>query len=63
MAGRTSPLSRTMWYLRELMGENDYDRYLERHGREHPDEPALSRREFERRKTDRGDTNPGQRCC
>lgn len=51
------------WYLRELTGEADYDRYTERHRREHPDAPALSRREFERRRVDRGDTNPGARCC
>ena len=28
---------RVLWYLRELTGEADYDRYLARHGREHPD--------------------------
>ena len=35
------------WYLAELTGENQYDRYLERHAREHPGTPPLPRREFE----------------
>lgn len=51
------------WYLRELTGEVAYDRYLVRHRQAHPDVPALRRRDFERRRTDRGDTNPGTRCC
>jgi len=51
------------WYLRELTGEAAYDRYLDRHRLAHPGAPVLPRREFERRRTDRGDQNPGARCC
>jgi uncharacterized short protein YbdD (DUF466 family) len=51
------------WYLRELAGEHDYDRYVEHHRRTHPDAPALSRREFERRRMDERDRNPAVRCC
>jgi uncharacterized short protein YbdD (DUF466 family) len=51
------------WYLRELTGETQYDRYLERHAFEHPDAPALSRREFERRRIAAQDAKPGSRCC
>ena len=47
------------WYLRELTGEGAYDRYLE----QHPQHAPLSRRDFERRRTDRHDGNPGARCC
>lgn len=51
------------WYLRELTGETQYDRYLERHAREHGDAPPLSHREFERRRIDGADAKPGSRCC
>jgi uncharacterized short protein YbdD (DUF466 family) len=42
-----------LWYLRELTGETQYDRYLERHAREHAGTAPLSRREFERRRIHR----------
>lgn len=51
------------WYLRELTGETQYDRYLARHGREHPGREPQSRRDFERARVDRTDTGPGGRCC
>jgi len=51
------------WYFRELTGEAEYDRYVERHGQRHPDLPLLTRREFERQRIDRGDEQPGTRCC
>jgi uncharacterized short protein YbdD (DUF466 family) len=51
------------WYLRELTGETQYDRYLERHAREHGGAPPLSRREFERRRIAAADAKPGGRCC
>ena len=46
------------WYVRELLGENAYERYVEHRGRAHPGEPVLSRREFEDRRT-----RPTVRCC
>ncbi|QYN35075.1 YbdD/YjiX family protein [Pseudonocardia sp. DSM 110487] len=51
------------WYLRELTGETQYDRYVERHAREHPGAQPLSRREFERRRIDGQEPKPGSRCC
>jgi len=51
------------WYLRELTGENQYARYLQRHVAAHPQAAPLSRREFERRRVDRADADPGARCC
>ena len=49
------------WYLKELTGEADWDRYLEHcaeHGR-----PPMTRREFERRRADAREANPVSRCC
>ena len=52
-----------LWYAREVLGENAYDRYLAHHRRDHPGEPVLSRREFECRRMDQLEIRPGQRCC
>jgi uncharacterized short protein YbdD (DUF466 family) len=52
-----------LWYLREVMGENAYDHYLEHQSRDHPDDRVLSRREFERRRMDQLDDQPRARCC
>ena len=52
-----------LWYMRELTGETQYDRYLERHAREHAGTTPLTRREFERRRIDEKDATPGSRCC
>lgn len=62
MTPRTA-LAAIRWYLRELTGEAEYDRHVERHRRLHPEEPVPSRRAFERARTDRRDTNPDSRCC
>jgi uncharacterized short protein YbdD (DUF466 family) len=48
------------WYVREMTGAADYDRHLARHG---TDSRALTRREFERLRTARQESNPGSRCC
>ena len=53
----------TLWYVREVMGENAYEHYLAHQRRAHPDEPVLSRREFESRRMDQMEIRPGQRCC
>ena len=52
------------WYVRALMGEDAYEKYLA-HGEGEPGggvEP-LSEREFWRDRTDRQDANPEGRCC
>jgi uncharacterized short protein YbdD (DUF466 family) len=56
-------VGRVVWYLREVAGENDYARYLEHRRREHPGEPVLERREFERRRMDERERTPRSRCC
>ena len=50
-------------YLREVSGETAYERYVEHRRREHPDDPVMSRRDFERWRMDQRDENPGARCC
>jgi uncharacterized short protein YbdD (DUF466 family) len=54
---------KALWYLREVTGEHDYDRYVEHQRRDHPDAAVLSRREFERERMDELDKNPRQHCC
>ena len=49
------------WYLREFTGEARWDRYLE-HCTQHGHEP-MTRREFERRRSDALEANPISRCC
>lgn len=50
-------------YLREVAGETAYDRYVAHRRRDHPDEPVMSRRDFERWRQDYRDEHPGARCC
>jgi uncharacterized short protein YbdD (DUF466 family) len=54
----TRALRTAWWYFRAVMGETAYDQYLEHRERTHPGEPVLTRREFERLKT-----QPTVRCC
>jgi uncharacterized short protein YbdD (DUF466 family) len=49
------------WYLREFTGEARWDDYL-RHCAELGHTP-ISRREFERRRTDAQEKTPISRCC
>jgi uncharacterized short protein YbdD (DUF466 family) len=49
-------------YLKEISGENAYDRYLAVHAATHPDKPAMSRGEFYRWRQDEKYANPGSRC-
>ena len=52
-----------MGYLREASGETAYDRYVEHRRRDHPGDPVMSRREYERWRMDQRDANPSARCC
>jgi uncharacterized short protein YbdD (DUF466 family) len=49
------------WYLKELTGEARWDHYLA-HCAEHGHAP-MSRREFERLRSDALEKNPISRCC
>ncbi|MCB5169190.1 YbdD/YjiX family protein [Streptomyces bambusae] len=56
---------RVRFYVREFSGEAAYDRYVA-HARGHdPDAPVLTRRAFERARTDAREADPreGFRCC
>ena len=54
---------RAIWeYLREISGENAYDRYLTVHTATHPHRQPMSRSEFYRRRQDELYNNPGSRC-
>ena len=49
------------WYAREWSGEARWDRYVEecqRHGH-----APLTRREYERQRSDAAERNPASRCC
>ncbi|MEV6318768.1 YbdD/YjiX family protein [Streptomyces sp. NPDC051776] len=64
-AGIRRAASRIRWFWREASGEATYDRYVA-HARAHdPEAEVLSRREFERQRTDarEGDPRNGFRCC
>ncbi|WP_280894170.1 YbdD/YjiX family protein [Streptomyces sp. SAI-135] len=51
------------WYLRELTGEAEYDRYRERQLRHRPLAPAPTRREYEVLRTRHRESHPQGRCC
>jgi uncharacterized short protein YbdD (DUF466 family) len=51
------------WYLREVSGESAYDRYVEHMRGDHPAQPVMSRRDFERRRQDWREEHPRARCC
>ena len=52
-----------LWYLRQVSGEADYDRYVANVQRRHPGAPTLSRREFERRRMRAREDDRHPRCC
>ncbi len=56
------PLRYAWDYLKEISGENAYDRYLAVHTATHPGKPAMSRGEFYRWRQDEKYNNPGSRC-
>ncbi|MFJ4199415.1 YbdD/YjiX family protein [Streptomyces sviceus] len=51
------------WYLRELTGETEYDRYRERCLRLRPLAPVPTRRDYEALRTRHGEAHPQGRCC
>jgi uncharacterized short protein YbdD (DUF466 family) len=51
------------WYLREVSGESGYDRYFAHMRRDHPGQPVMSRRDYERRRQDYREEHPRARCC
>lgn len=51
------------WYVAELMGDYDYEKYCAHLRRHHPDRELPSEREYWRARYERQDANPGARCC
>ncbi|WP_306304948.1 YbdD/YjiX family protein [Gordonia effusa] len=47
-------------YIRDVMGDNDYQRYVALRRRTHPGEPMMTEREYWRV---RHDAPPTARCC
>jgi uncharacterized short protein YbdD (DUF466 family) len=63
MASRVlQPIRSAWWYLKEVSGENAYDRYLAVHASTHPGRPPMSRGEFYRQRQDEKYGDPGSRC-
>ena len=62
MARVLHPIRSAWEYLKEVSGENAYDRYLERHRATHPWKEPLKRGEFYRRRQDEKYSNLGSRC-
>ncbi|QPL05455.1 MULTISPECIES: YbdD/YjiX family protein [Actinomyces] len=53
--------ARTLW--RDFTGESAYDRYVERHRREHPECEPMTQRQWWRAKADFDEDNVQARCC
>ncbi|MEU6214013.1 YbdD/YjiX family protein [Streptomyces sp. JL4002] len=65
MSGVRGALAKVRFYVREFSGEAAYDRYVA-HARSHdPQAEVLTRRAFERARTDAREADPreGFRCC
>jgi uncharacterized short protein YbdD (DUF466 family) len=56
------PIRYAWEYLREISGENAYDRYLVVHAATHPERPPMDRGEFYRQRQDEKYSDPGSRC-
>lgn len=52
-----------LWWVRSLMGDNDYQRFLTHHRQMHPDDRVPTEREYWRSRYADADRNPGARCC
>ncbi|MET8680585.1 YbdD/YjiX family protein [Streptomyces sp. NPDC004647] len=58
-------VSRIRWFWREASGEAAYDRYVAHARTCDPEAKVLTRRDFERQRTDAREADPrdGFRCC
>ena len=61
MSAVVRALKGVRWYLRELTGEAKWDHYVD-HCAAHGHQP-VSRREFERHRSDAAELDMGGRCC
>jgi len=62
MSRALRPIKYAWRYLKEVSGENAYDRYLEKYRATHPGKEPLRRGAFYRQRQDEKYSNPGSRC-
>ena len=60
--GKGNPLRHLWEYLKEISGENAYDRYLAVHTASHPQKSPMQRGEFYRSRQDEKYADLGSRC-
>lgn len=58
-----SGLAAVSKYLKGVLGEDSYEKYLDHHRATACEAPPMNLKEFWRDKTDRQDANPEGRCC
>lgn len=51
------------WYVKAVMGDSDYQRYVAHHRSRHPDESPLGESDYWRMRYRNQDANPQGRCC
>jgi uncharacterized short protein YbdD (DUF466 family) len=51
------------WYVREVMGDNAYQRYLDHHSSHDPTAAPLSERDYWRTRYRDQEARPQGRCC
>ncbi|SDL68138.1 Uncharacterized short protein YbdD, DUF466 family [Corynebacterium mycetoides] len=56
-------LSSVAWYIKELMGDNDYKKYCAHLAAHHPGETPPTEKEFWKARWAEQSLNPGSRCC
>jgi len=56
------PVRGALWYLREISGDNAYEKYLAAHEHTHPDRQPMERGEFYRARQEEKYLTPGSRC-
>lgn len=59
----TTDMRGLLWWIRSVMGDKDYERYVAHMARKHPGQPVPSERQFWRDRYAEADANPGARCC
>lgn len=56
-------LKAVWWWLSEVMGEHEYEKYVAHVKAHHPERPIPSEREYFKQRYAEKDANPGARCC
>jgi uncharacterized short protein YbdD (DUF466 family) len=52
-----------VWYVKGVLGENDYDHYVAHQRTRHPGEAVLSVGDYWKQRYAAQDIDPGGRCC